>query len=110
MITKFDPITIESLLNKAEKELQKKVWPDLEEVAQENFERVLKAFIKNRVGEEHFASVTGYGHDDLGRQITDVVFAAALQAETALVRPHFASGTHAIAVALRGCTKPGDTL
>lgn len=102
--------TIDSLIAQAEKDLKTAIWENLESIAQINFNRVLEAFTKHRIGEEHFASVTGYGHDDLGRQATDAVFADALQAEAALVRPHIVSGTHAIAVALRGCCKPGDRL
>ncbi|MEB3287571.1 MAG: methionine gamma-lyase family protein [Vampirovibrionales bacterium] len=105
-----NPLAIQRLMVEAEQELGQTVWPRLENIAQVNFNRVLEAFITHKVGEEHFASVTGYGHDDLGRQVTDAVFADALQAEAALVRPHFVSGTHAIAVALRGCLKPKDRL
>lgn len=97
-------------LQQAERTLGEHLWPRLAATRQQVFERVLQAFIRHRVGEEHFYSVTGYGHDDLGREVTDKVFADALQAEVALVRPHFASGTHAIAVALRGCLNPGKTL
>lgn len=98
------------LLAQAEAELAVSVWPGLERTAQICFERVLTAFQKHRVGEEHFASVTGYGHDDLGREVVDKVFADALQAESALVRAQIVSGTHAIAVALRGCLQPGQVL
>lgn len=90
--------------------LSKSVWPQLEATAQHTFERVLEAFIRHRVGEEHFASVTGYGHDDLGREVTDRVFADALQAEAALVRVQMVSGTHALSVALNGCLRHGDML
>jgi cystathionine gamma-lyase len=62
------------------------------------------------VSEEHFLSVTGYGHDDLGRETTDAVFADALQAEAALVRLQIVSGTHALAVGLNGCLNPGDRM
>ncbi len=78
-------------------------WVDLEDTAQTCFERVLEGFIQNKVGEEHFYAVTGYGHDDMGREVTGKVFAHALQAEAALVRPTFASGTHALSVGLNGC-------
>lgn len=109
-ITMTAPPITTTYIQKAEVELTKTIWPQLEAIAQVNFERVLNSFIRHRVGEEHFSSVTGYGHDDLGRAVTDQVFADALQAEAAIVRPHLVSGTHAIAVALRGCLKPGDVL
>jgi cystathionine beta-lyase family protein involved in aluminum resistance len=73
-------------------------------------ERVLDAFAAERVGAHHFASVSGYGHGDLGRETLDRVFARVLQAEAAAVRLQFVSGTHAIAAALFGVLRPGDRL
>ena len=72
--------------------------------------RVLEAFAAERVGVHHFASVSGYGHGDLGRETLDRVFARVLQAEAAAVRLQFVSGTHAIAAALFGVLRPGDRL
>lgn len=99
-----------SLLKTAEDTLRATCWPALEAVQYANFERILEGFARYRVGEEHFASVTGYGHDDMGRMVTDKVFAHALQAEAALVRTQFVSGTHALAVALNGALRPGSTM
>lgn len=76
----------------------------------ENLKRVLCAFRDHHVGVQHFASVSGYGHDDLGRQVFDHVFASVMQAEAACVRVQFVSGTHAIACALYGILRPGDEL
>ena len=73
-------------------------------------ERVLQAFRAERLGVHHFASVSGYGHGDLGREVLDRVFAQVLQAEAAAVRLQFVSGTHAIAAALYGVLRPGDRL
>ena len=75
-----------------------------------NLARVLQAFRDHRVGPHHFAGVSGYGHDDLGRQVLDRVFAQVMGAEAAAVRVQFVSGTHAIACALFGCLRPGDEL
>jgi cystathionine beta-lyase family protein involved in aluminum resistance len=72
--------------------------------------RVLDAFAVERVGVQHFASVSGYGHGDQGREVLDRVFARVLQAEAAAVRLQFVSGTHAIAAALFGVLRPGDRL
>ena len=72
--------------------------------------RVLEAFAAERVGVQHFASVSGYGHGDQGREVLDRVFARVLQAEAAAVRLQFVSGTHAIAAALYGVLRPGDRL
>jgi cystathionine beta-lyase family protein involved in aluminum resistance len=72
--------------------------------------RVLEAFAAERLGVHHFASVSGYGHGDAGRETLDRVFARVLQAEAAAVRLQFVSGTHAIAAALFGVLRPGDRL
>ncbi|NQV10943.1 MAG: methionine gamma-lyase family protein [Cyanobacteria bacterium] len=72
--------------------------------------RVLQAFAAERLGPHHFASVSGYGHGDLGREVLDRVFAQVLGAESAAVRLQFVSGTHAIAAALYGVLRPGDRL
>ena len=71
---------------------------------------VLEAFAAERLGSQHFASVSGYGHGDQGREVLDRVFARVLQAEAAAVRLQFVSGTHAIAAALFGVLRPGDRL
>jgi cystathionine beta-lyase family protein involved in aluminum resistance len=73
-------------------------------------ERVLAAFAAERLGTHHFASVSGYGHGDQGRETLDRVMARVLQAEAAAVRLQFVSGTHAIAAALYGVLRPGDRL
>ena len=73
-------------------------------------ERVLEAFRAERVGTQHFASLTGYGHGDQGREVLDRVFARVLGAEKAAVRLQFVSGTHAIAAALFGVLRPGDRM
>ncbi len=73
-------------------------------------ERVLAAFAAERVGVQHFASVSGYGHGDQGREVLDRVVARVLQAEAAAVRLQFVSGTHAITAALFGVLRPGDRL
>jgi len=71
---------------------------------------VLEAFWKERVRARHFKQTTGYGYDDIGRDTLDRVFAHALMAQKALVRPQFVNGTHAIFTALAGLVEPGDTI
>jgi cystathionine beta-lyase family protein involved in aluminum resistance len=75
-----------------------------------NIRRVLKIYARHRVGVRHFCSVSGYGHDDLGRETLDKVFAEIMGAEAAAVRVQFVSGTHAIACALFGVLRPGDEM
>ena len=59
-------------------------------------EKVLKAFSDSHLNVQHFASLTGYGHNDLGRDVIDKIFADVLEAEKAAVRLQLVSGTHAI--------------
>ncbi len=73
-------------------------------------EKILKAFSRERLGTQHFASVSGYGHGDLGRELIDKVFAHVFGSEKAAVRMQFVSGTHAISSALFGVLRPGDNL
>lgn len=82
----------------------------IEDIREYNQEKVLNTFIDNKVAPEHFYTVSGYGHDDLGREILDKVYAQVFKAEKALVRIHFASGTHTLACALFGNLKSGDKL
>lgn len=97
------------LIKKAERELQQQ-FEIIDEIRDFNQEKVLNAFIENKVAPEHFYTVSGYGHDDLGREVLDKVFADVFKTEKALVRIHFASGTHTLACALFGNLKYGDKL
>ncbi|HBK22135.1 MAG TPA: aluminum resistance family protein [Planktothrix sp. UBA10369] len=96
-------------LKDAEQELFP-IFSGIDTQVKHNLKRILDAFRHYRVGTHHFAGVTGYGHDDLGRQILDQVFAEIMGAESAAVRVQFVSGTHAITCALFGCLRPGDEL
>ncbi len=86
------------------------IFSGIDAQVKQNLKRVLIAFRNQRVGAHHFASVSGYGHDDLGRQTLDLVFAEVMQAQAAAVRVQFVSGTHAIACALFGVLRPGDEM
>ncbi|MBO0482884.1 aminotransferase class I/II-fold pyridoxal phosphate-dependent enzyme [Candidatus Enterococcus courvalinii] len=83
---------------------------EVREVALTNQAKVLAAFRDQQVSETHFLPSTGYGNDDLGRDVLEAVYAQVFGAETALVRPQIVSGTHAIATALFGVLRPGDDL
>ena len=93
----------------AEKALLKE-FEYIDEIRDYNQRKVLQAFYDNRVAPEHFYTVSGYGHDDLGREVLDKTFAQVFKAEKALVRIHFASGTHTLACALFGNLRAGDKL
>ncbi|MBE9040049.1 aminotransferase class I/II-fold pyridoxal phosphate-dependent enzyme [Oscillatoriales cyanobacterium LEGE 11467] len=98
-----------SHLQDAQKALRPIFW-EIDDRIKVRLDRVLGAFAEHRVGVQHFASVSGYGHDDLGRQTLDRVFAQALGAQAAIVRVQLVSGTHAIACALYGVLRPGDEM
>jgi cystathionine beta-lyase family protein involved in aluminum resistance len=98
-----------SLIVQAEHALQP-TFAHIDAQVKANLRRVLDAFRHHGVGVHHFASVSGYGHGDLGRQVLDRVFAQVMGAEAAAVRVQFVSGTHAIASALFGVLRPGDEL
>lgn len=95
----------ENLLAELKKRFQK-----IDEVAEYNQLKVIHAMQKNRVNESCFASSSGYGYNDFGRDTLEAVYATAFHTEAALVRPQIACGTHALAVALSGNLRPGDEL
>lgn len=97
------------IIKQAEKEL-KEQFEIIDEIRDYNQEKVLKAFIENKVAPEHFYTVSGYGHDDMGREVLDRVFADVFKAEKAIARIHFASGTHTLACVLFGNLRPNDKL
>lgn len=97
------------LINEAEREISPQ-FAHIDEIAEINQLKVMKAFADNRVSEAHLMPSTGYGYDDLGRDTLDKVFAQVFDAEDALVRHNFVNGTHTIATALYAVLRPGDTL
>ena len=88
----------------------KEQFAELDRLCEYNGQRVLKAFIDNRVSEIHLKGTDGYGYNDDGRDKLDAVFAQVLGAEDALVRHNFVNGTHALTTALFGVLRPNDTL
>ncbi len=94
---------------KIEKELKER-FDRIDETAEYNQMKVLKAMQDARVSDIHFAATTGYGYNDLGRDVLEDVYARAFHAESALVRPQLVSGTHALHIALSGNLRPGDEL
>ena len=97
------------LLEEAEKALIP-IFSGIDAQVKQNLKKVLSAFRNYRVSTQHFSSVSGYGHDDLGRETLDKVFAEIMGAESAAVRVQFVSGTHAIACALFGVLRPGEEM
>ncbi|MBL3530856.1 methionine gamma-lyase family protein [Companilactobacillus zhachilii] len=93
--------------------VEKMIRPRLDEIDQQvlyNQQRVLNLFRKHHVGEEDLVPSTGYGYDDIGRDKIEQIYADYFKVDDALVRPQFASGTHAISTALFSILRPGNTL
>ncbi len=82
----------------------------IEETAQLNSLKIMKAFADNRVSSECFLPSYGYGTDDYGRDILDRIYAQIFESEDALVRHNFISGTHTLSTMLFAVLRPGDTV
>ena len=91
-------------------EKAKSKFDEIDDIAEYNQQKVLSAFIENRVSETDFAGSTGYGYGDAGREKLDRIYADIFGAEDAIVRHSFTCGTHTLAVALFGVLRPGDTM
>lgn len=85
-------------------------FEEIDRVAQENTVKVMEAFQEMRVSDTCFAGTTGYGYDDLGREVLDKIYARIFHTESALVRIGFVNGTHALTAAMYALVKPGDTI
>ncbi|MDD6735873.1 MAG: methionine gamma-lyase family protein, partial [Clostridiales bacterium] len=92
----------------AAEESVKEQFRHIEEMAQLNELKVMKAFADNRVSSECFLPSYGYGTDDYGRDVLDKVYAQVFEAEDALVRHNFISGTHTLSTMLFAVLRPGD--
>ena len=86
------------------------VFGKIDAVAMQNTKKVMEAFQENKVSESCFAGTTGYGYDDLGREVLDRIYARIFCAEAALVRINFVNGTHALTAAMFATVKPGDVI
>ena len=82
----------------------------IDEACSCNSLKVLASFHRNKVSEAHFVGTTGYGYNDLGRDVIEDIFKDVLGCEDALVRGQFISGSHALTVCFFGLLRPGDLL
>ena len=98
-------------LSKVALEKAKPVFEGIDQLTEYNQQKVLSAFIRNRVDETDFNTSTGYGYGDKGREKLDVLTADIFGAESAIIRAGaLASGTHTLAVCLYGILRPNDTM
>ena len=85
-------------------------FSEIDAIAEYNQAKVLRAMQKNRVDAACLTGTNGYGHDDIGRDTLEAVYADTFKTEAAIVRPHITCGTHALAIALSANLLPGDEL
>lgn len=85
-------------------------FDEIDQNAEYNQLKVLKAMQDNKVSEACLLGTTGYGYNDIGRETLEAVYASVFHAEDALVRPQITCGTHALALALISNLRPGDEL
>lgn len=83
---------------------------EIDQTAEYNQLKVIKAMQDNKVSEACLLGTTGYGYNDLGRDTLEAVYASVFHTEDALVRPQITCGTHALALALMSNLRPGDEL
>ena len=92
-----------------EKTLQER-FKAIDEMAEYNQIKVIRAMQENRVNEACFNYASVYGYSDQGRDILEKVYASVFHTESALVRPQITCGTHALSIALAANLRPGDEL
>ena len=85
-------------------------FKEIDEIAEYNQMKVIKAMQESKVSEACLLGTTGYGYNDLGRDTLEEVYAKVFHTEDALVRPQITCGTHALALALMSNLRPGDEL
>ncbi|MBR5406513.1 MAG: methionine gamma-lyase family protein [Lachnospiraceae bacterium] len=102
----------DDVLNYAEQKLTElnERFLRIDDTAEYNQLKVLKAFHECRVSEACLQGSSGYGYNDLGRDTLEKVYAGVFDTEDALVRPQITCGTHALNVALSSNLRPGDEL
>ncbi len=101
--------TLLTLANEAERALEP-LFAEIDRISFSNTRRVMDAFREHRVSDAMFASTSGYGYDDRGREVLDEVWADIFGAEAALVRHGIVSGTHALTIGLFGILRPEDVM
>ena len=95
----------ESVLKELEERFER-----IDQVAEYNQCKVVKAMQECQVSEACLLGTTGYGYNDIGRDTLEAVYAKVFHTEDALVRPQITCGTHALALALMSNLRPGDEL
>ena len=108
ILNEIDPKLLE-LASIGEEEL-KPIFDQIDETCLYNSNRILSAFIENKVSYTDFADINGYGNYDEGRNKLEKIFATILGCEDALVRPQIMSGTNALFLTFSALLNYGDTM
>ena len=98
-----------NFIKECEQEIQTQI-SKVDEIVLLNSRKVLDAFQKENVSEYHFNSTTGYGYNDIGRDVIEKVYSDIFKSEDSLVRGQFISGSHALCVTLFGLLRPNDIM
>ena len=99
----------EEFVLECEKEIKSEL-DKIDDIVYFNSKKVINAFKNNNLSEYHFNGTTGYGYNDVGRDIIEKIYSDIFKSEDALVRNQFISGTHALTVALFGILRPNDSM
>ena len=108
ILDKINPELLK-LANKADEDL-KELFQEIDDITLYNSNKVLSAFIENKVSYSDFADINGYGNYDSGRDKLEKLFASILGCQDSLVRPQISSGTNALYLSFSGLLKYGDTM
>ncbi len=95
--------------NQADNDL-KDIFKEIDDICLYNSNRILSAFIENRVEYADFTDRNGYGIFDSGREKLEKIFSSILGTEDALVRTQIMSGTNALYLTFSALLKHGDTM
>lgn len=98
-----------NLIKKSEEKLTKE-YKKIDEICEYNSLKVLKAFHDNNLSEIHFNETTGYGYNDIGRDVIEKIYSQIFNVEDSLVRGQFISASHALTVTLFALLRPNDIM
>lgn len=94
---------------KTEEKLSKR-FSEIDQRAEQNQIKVIKAMQEARFSEADMNGTTGYGYNDSGREAVETIYAKVFGTEDALVRQQITCGTHALYLALSANLRPGDEI
>lgn len=88
----------------------KERFNQIDEIELHNQLKVLNAYSEAGLEERHFIGSFGYGHSDIGKEITNQIFATIFKTETAIASPMLTCGTATISHTLLGLLRPNDLM